>query len=1296
MAMRSMSPAPFVQTEPLLTYSFELATEHLTQTVKWLVENVSKQQSELEVQREKLARIEEGSDLAATPIQCESLALGSLSDGGTKVSVNHENKSALASFVNGGADRSGNGGGNAVAGTMDAPGNGLHHGTREAMAPDVDSIVATGGGNVVAGTLEVPSNEPHDVTGEAMAPDVPLSVDSDELARPSESMLRGRPRLEEDVGGNKSSTPVKNKRIASEVNCQNEVDDPDEKQCEEKALELLDNDLLHKSETRKLHENLEQVKSEIVARLDKLEHESAEMMRMSKHGGRITSRTIHAPPSGTAGDTPCMCDGSAPCAAAASTSVDDTVSVPAALSREEATSRDDPGGATVSMDNASTIHNAADLGDEVVHHASGSASSGGKRGTTGGPSAHGPTDAGAVMAIAQHVGQATAAASAAQQAAQQAMEAAEAAKAVVSCVSGQQGMPEFEDSVAAGAVPGGSLNDARSAGHTSLFPGTGNLMLGTGNASAVLAVGSSAAGTAQGTFHEDRGVYDERAAAYSASPQTGVASAAEVGKSSLVRMANRSSLTGDGARHASQFSASATDVEAEVKSQLEGLRLELQHNMHNLRRDMERMMSELSYPTVDTPSFGQSPPPPAPQFTQEAVGLGPRSSQIVRKPLSDDGGSVPTGGNGSLIRESSLQLSGNSDHPTSASQGHLGKLSSESGEKCLANRSQGKNGGTLAVDPAGSLAFEEGGMGASVVNDGLGGLHLRVAALEAALHGVRPRPRVAGDLGSSAAGQMTDHDSTHASDLADPKAACARLLTGNGTAGGVLLRTGKEGDQGQQQQSWMAGATSSGLQDVEWLRASADGTSAEPASSGSTAALVFTATPSLGCVEFLSPERTKADNGEDRDHQSQAQNGKSSPLQDPKASRQKATHATRAAVASGKALAVRPTAGWEDPRIQAELEHFRKLFEFIEGVLPSDAAEAMRFFSQEGRGRHGVGSGMTTDRACGQNAECTEVMAGANLGALKRHLQEQVDQHIADTRHDHDNLTNAIKGLQRGLEHSQGRIGELVQKVAGIWRERELIPQPRQGLQHSETAGVVGQERTVDAMSVSVVAASDANESTCRERGEDSLKGHSSQNLAQPAVDDGSQNRPRVASCDYVSQQVLDEALNGLKEDVRSWLDALRDSMMVALQHKADSENLKDIVCQVSQTMDSAGDNFALFAKRTLVGKCASCDTPFAVDPSLVRRTPPTSLERPWPTRSTIGAQVSIRKFVEGGSNRSPFLPGVQAARRDSGSRLTRLQDARATRDPGRGRVIRNISSQPELRGWRQDHQRPDDLSDSI
>mmetsp|Transcript_78357 Transcript_78357/g.242981 ORF Transcript_78357/g.242981 Transcript_78357/m.242981 type:complete len:160 (-) Transcript_78357:91-570(-) len=159
--------------------------------------------------------------------------------------------------------------------------------------------------------------------------------------------------------------------------------------------------------------------------------------------------------------------------------------------------------------------------------------------------------------------------------------------------------------------------------------------------------------------------------------------------------------------------------------------------------------------------------------------------------------------------------------------------------------------------------------------------------------------------------------------------------------------------------------------------------------------------------------------------------------------------------------------------------------------------------------------------------------------------------------------------------------------------------------------------------------------------------------------------------------------MDDLRDDVRRWLDVLHASMLGALQQKADQENLKDLVQKMAQATAVANDSIALFAKRSLTGKCASCDTPFCVDPSAMKKTPPVSLERPWPPRGSPGAQVAIRppeiRQLEG----KAYAPLKEA------NRLPKISDRQSARDFPRGKVHKNASD-PGLRTLRSDVHTPD------
>jgi len=151
---------------------------------------------------------------------------------------------------------------------------------------------------------------------------------------------------------------------------------------------------------------------------------------------------------------------------------------------------------------------------------------------------------------------------------------------------------------------------------------------------------------------------------------------------------------------------------------------------------------------------------------------------------------------------------------------------------------------------------------------------------------------------------------------------------------------------------------------------------------------------------------------------------------------------------------------------------------------------------------------------------------------------------------------------------------------------------------------------------------------------------------------------------------MLQEAIEGLRLDVKSWLDLLHSSMLNALQNKVNHNQLDDVAKQISRAAGMAGESIAAFAKRALIGKCASCDTPINVDAMLaVRRPQPLSLQSQWPTHRSSGAHVAIR--APEGRARSPA--------ESSTGKLPKIQDVRINKDFPKGKVLKNASS-PELR----------------
>jgi len=156
----------------------------------------------------------------------------------------------------------------------------------------------------------------------------------------------------------------------------------------------------------------------------------------------------------------------------------------------------------------------------------------------------------------------------------------------------------------------------------------------------------------------------------------------------------------------------------------------------------------------------------------------------------------------------------------------------------------------------------------------------------------------------------------------------------------------------------------------------------------------------------------------------------------------------------------------------------------------------------------------------------------------------------------------------------------------------------------------------------------------------------------------------------FVSKKSLQQAVVGIREDVRNWLEALNASMLDALQQKADCEELKNVTTQVTNAASVAGESLAAFAKRSFNGRCASCDTPINVDLANVRR--PISvggMQDLWSTHGSPGAKFTIRppdgnRHFTGGS---------------SNGKLPKIQEPRVSKDFPKGKVLRQSAQSSSM-----------------
>lgn len=294
---------------------------------------------------------------------------------------------------------------------------------------------------------------------------------------------------------------------------------------------------------------------------------------------------------------------------------------------------------------------------------------------------------------------------------------------------------------------------------------------------------------------------------------------------------------------------------------------------------------------------------------------------------------------------------------------------------------------------------------------------------------------------------------------------------------------------------------------------------------------------------------------------------------------------------------------WKD--VQAELEHFRKLFEFIEGVLPRDAAEAMRFFSRRQLGKEVM-------------SEMVSEIFGADVEFQNAKLQLQSDfrMHTRDLRREFDKLTVALKALQRDREGSDGRLSDLAKRTSNLETEVRTGKPLAEDTLVASTEGCAPQQDQVEA---------------AHGRGYEEVR----------------------------------KAIQDLREEVKHWLEAFKSSVVQALQTKPDNEQVLEFVKQVAAV--PSGESVALFAKRQLLGKCASCEAPIDVDLMRVKRPQPIGLQEPWPPGESLGAKVAIRPL------NAPLSPSCSSL-----SRLPKINEPRTRELVKKG--MKPSSSTPELR----------------
>jgi|Transcript_1791 prefoldin subunit 5 len=351
--------------------------------------------------------------------------------------------------------------------------------------------------------------------------------------------------------------------------------------------------------------------------------------------------------------------------------------------------------------------------------------------------------------------------------------------------------------------------------------------------------------------------------------------------------------------------------------------------------------------------------------------------------------------------------------------------------------------------------------------------------------------------------------------------------------------------------------------------------------------------------------------------------------------------------------------------VQNELERLRKLFEFVQQVLPSDAAQAMSFFTKSsvltvpGNGQKSgkinskdIGSKKGKQHSPLIDSVATSLGPEVAFEMQRAKLEDEVRDHEQAMRQEFANLTTAIKSLQREMQQTSGKTVDLVERVARVeggvvtFTASQEQPQGQEASPRSSGRGAPPESR-------------------------ESLK--SAENEA--GRQDGSDG-----SDVYVSKSAMQQALKETRDDFRNWLDEWSSNFVAVLQKKADSNQVIALLTELQQTMGSAGlttDTMALIAKRALLGRCASCDANLNVEPDNLKRNPPLPKPSAYPNRPSAGAPVSMRAPAG-----VAHMPQVL---------LPKILDSRATKDFPKSKIFKNPSA-PDVRQTRMPEQSEENI----
>lgn len=369
--------------------------------------------------------------------------------------------------------------------------------------------------------------------------------------------------------------------------------------------------------------------------------------------------------------------------------------------------------------------------------------------------------------------------------------------------------------------------------------------------------------------------------------------------------------------------------------------------------------------------------------------------------------------------------------------------------------------------------------------------------------------------------------------------------------------------------------------------------------------------------------------------------------------------------------------------VQVELERLRKLFEFVQKVLPSDASKAMAFFNK----KEDIEKVPVSKRNSTRNSTLVKAEAGLSdvlkdtLGpevAFQQHtekLSEDVRQTEQRMAAEHSNLVMLIKSLQKEIQQTGSKTSDCVERLACV--EKKRVAETAQAAAIAGQAGPAGTAGVAGAAGAAAAPAAPAAAVDCAVSPQplQSAQGAFFQTELEP---DRTQ-MPVSPQEGYVSKTAMKKALEETKDDVRNWLDVLHTTTVSALQQKADNNKLESILAKLQKASGAGGlatEDFAVLAKRALLGRCASCDANFNVDPNISKRPWPVNKPSPWPNQPAVPPGASqIRPPIGAASVQSAALMTSQTAP----GKLPQIPNARTAKDFKPGRIFKNVS-QPDLR----------------